>query len=246
MSFVRPVLATLTLDARRLARDRFLLGAAVYLLACSVALRWLVPWLRSQLLSGAAFDLAPYVPLGVSYFVIVNASTLTGTIGGFLAIESREERAILALRVAPTSPVLPLGSLLGVVLVGGILLALAQAAVVSVGVPVWPAAMAAAVVGAPMGVITTLIFSTVASNKVEAFAVMKVTALLGLAPIAAYFVPEPAQYVAWIVPSYWACRIWWTAAAGEAWGALVAPAVLSGIVWIALLLRRFQVVLTTS
>lgn len=244
MNLTRPVVAALTLDAQRVARDRFLLGAAAYLVSCAVAVRWLAPWLRGQLLESASFDIAPYLPLGVSYFVLVNASVLTGMIGGFLAIEAREEGALTALRVAPTPPTLPLVTLLGAVFVSGVLLTVAQAALVGVGVPAAPAMLAAAVLAAPMGVVQTLIFATVASNKVEAFAVMKVTALLGLAPVAAYFLPEPVQYVAGVVPIYWACRIWWDAAAGgTSWGWMVGPAVVSAAVWVTLLLRRFRVLM---
>jgi fluoroquinolone transport system permease protein len=244
MNETLPVLATLTLDARRLARDRFLLGAAGYLVVCAVALRWLAPWLHSELLESTGVDIAPYFALGASYFIVVNASVLTGMIGGFLVIEAREEGVFAALRVAPPPPMLPLVTLLGVVLVSGILLTLVQAGLVGVGVPTWPATVAAAVVGAPMGVIMTLLFATLATNKVEAFAVMKVTSLLGLAPVAAYFLPEPAQYVAGVVPAYWACRIWWVAAAGGLdWGWMVVPALVSAAAWILVLLRRFRVAL---
>lgn len=244
MWLTTPVLATLTLDARRVARDRFLLGAAGYLVACAVALRWLAPWLQAELLDGSGFDLTPYLALGASYFIVVNASVLTGMIGGFLIVEAREEGTLAALRVAPPSPMLPLATLLGLVLLGGALLTLAQAALVGVGVPAWPAVLTAALVGAPMGVIMTLLFATLATNKVEAFAVMKVTSLLGLAPVAAWFIPEPAQYAAGLVPAYWACRIWWVAATGvDDWAWMVGPALLSAIPWIFMLMRRYRSVI---
>jgi fluoroquinolone transport system permease protein len=237
------MLATLTLDARRIARDGFLLGAAGYIVACTLALRWLAPWLEAELLASAGLDLSPYLPVGVSYVVVVNASVLTGMIGGFLVVEAREERVLTALRVVPPSPMLALATLLSSVLVGGALLAIAQAALVGVGVPDARAVVIAAVLGAPMGVTMTLVFAVLATNKVEAFAVMKVTSLLGLAPVAAYFLPEPLQYAAGVVPIYWACRIWWVAAAGEGgWGWMVLPALVSSALWIALLVRRFQVV----
>lgn len=241
MNLTRPVLASWRLDARRLLRDRFLLGAASYLLLCSLGFRWLAPWLQAEVLTGTGVDLAPYLPLGVSYFAVVNASVLTGMVGGFLVIESREEGVLTALRVAPPSPVLPVASLLGVVLVSGALLTVVQAALVGIGLPSAPAVLAAAVLGAPMGVVLTLVFATMATNKVEAFAVMKVTTLLGMAPVAAYFVPEPAQFLAGIVPVYWACRVWWEAAAGSPdWAWMALPALLTSAAWTALLLRRLK------
>ncbi len=241
MSHPSAARAILTTDARRLLRDRFLLGASAYILVVALALRWLVPWLQAELLAGNRVDITPFVPLGVSYFVVVNASVLTGMVGGFLLLESREERTVKAMLVTPTPLSLALGLLSAVVFLTGALTTLGLSLALGVGVPSTAAAITSALVGAPMGIVMMLILATVASNKVEAFAVMKITGFLGLVPIGAYFLPEPLQFLAGVVPVYWACRIWWTAAAGDpGWAWMVLPGLLVSIAWIVPLLRRFR------
>lgn len=240
MSALKAARAILANDMTRLLRDRFLLGTAAYIMSCAVALRWLVPWLEGELMGGSGFDIGPYTPLGVSYFVLVNSSVLTGMIGGFLLLESREERAIKALLVTPTPLSLHLGTLAAVIITAGLILAAALAAAVGVGTPGWQPVMVSAALGAPTGVVIALILATVASNKVEAFAVMKMTSFLGLIPVGAFFLPEPFQYAAGLFPPYWACKIWWVAAeGGGTWLWMVAPGALVSAAWIALLLRRF-------
>ena len=238
----RAVPAILRTDGLRLLRDQFPVGAAVYVAACAIALRWLVPWLQQTLMAENGFDITPYVPLGVSYFVVVNASVITGMIGGFLLLETREERTIKALMVTPTSVGAQLGTMATVIVVMGMLIAATLSALVGVGVPAsWGAVLAASALGAPTGVAMALMLATVASNKVEAFAVMKLTSFVGLLPVAGWFVPEPLQYVVGIAPPYWACKIWWLAAEGDAsWGWLVVPGLLVSVGWIAFLLPRFR------
>ena len=242
MTAARSIPAILTTDTLRLLRDQFLLGATAYVAGCAVALRWLVPWLQAELLAENQFDLGPYIPLGVSYFVLVNASVITGMLGGFLLLETREEGAIKALLVTPTPLAVHLGTLSVVILAAGFGITIALSGLVGIGIPGWSAVVACALVGAPSGVVTALIVATVASNKAEAFVVMKLTALLGMLPVAGFFLPEPLQYVVGVAPPYWACKMWWVAAAGEpGWAWFAIPAAIVSVAWIALLLPRFDV-----
>lgn len=237
----RSLPATLRADFRRVLRDRFLVGASAYILACAVATRWIAPWLQSELMASSGFDVGPYLPLGVSYFVVVNASVFTGLVGGFLLLETREENTVQALLVTQTPLVVPVGALGLVVFLAGAATTTVLASVVGVGVPPFVSVIASALVGAPTGVVMMLGLATAASNKVEAFAVMKLTALLGMVPVGAYFLPEPWQLVAGVAPPYWGCKIWWAAASGEPWGWAFAPGVLVSATWIVLLVRRLRV-----
>lgn len=122
---------------------------------------------------------------------------------------------------------------------GGALLTATLSAVVGVGTPPWPAVVAASVVGAPTGAVMALVIAAGASNKVEAFALMKVTTILGLIPVGAWFVPEPWQLVAGVVPPYWACKLWWAAVEGEAWLGYAAAGIGVSTLWLGVLTRRF-------
>ncbi len=241
MTTSRAISAVLGNGLLRLLRDQFLLGATAYVVGCAIAMRWVVPWLQAELIRENGFDIAPYVPLGVSYFVLVNASVITGMLGGFLLLEMREERTVKALLVTPTPLALHLGLLSAVILLAGLGTTAALSALVGVGIPGWDALLVSAALGAPTGIVMALILGTVADNKVEAFAVMKLTSILGLLPVGGFFLPEPLQYVVGLTPPYWACKIWWVAAAGEeGWAWLVLPGLLVSAGWIALLLPRFE------
>lgn len=221
----------------RLRRDRFLLGMGLYLFACAVALRWLLPWLQTELQSQRNVDIAMYVPWGVSYFVLINSAVVAGMVGGFLLLETREEGVLEALRVTPVPWTLHLSTLMVLVAGACFLLAVAGAAVVGIGVPPWPAVLLSATLVAPTSLLMTLLLTRLASNKIEAFASLKILSVLALLPAAAYFMPEPLQYVAGVLPPYWACKVWWAAAAGHPpeplWllGGAVASALWVGGLW---------------
>lgn len=85
-----------------------------------------------------------------------------------------------------------------------------------------------------------LTLATMASNKVEAFAIMKITAFAGFIPIAAFFLPEPHQYMAGIMPHYWGCKLWWSATQGSPSYWVILPGILVSAAWIAFLMPRLR------
>lgn len=240
MALARAIRAVVVNDTRRLLRDRFLVGTSVYIVGIALALRWLAPWLQAEILTATAFDITPYLPLGVSYFAVVNASVLTGMVGGFLLLETKEERTLTAMRVSPIPLAVPVGTLCVAVYVLGAAITVGLGLALGIGSPSIGAMGVAALVGAPTGIVMMLLLADIASNKVEAFAAMKMTSFLGLVPIGAYFLPEPWQFLAGVAPPYWACKIWWTATDSNGdWAWMAAAGFAVSGVWIAVLLRRF-------
>ena len=69
MSYARALQGLLRADARRVARDRFLLAAAGYLLGMAVVMRWVLPLMARAVRSRWSLELEPYYPLIVSYLV---------------------------------------------------------------------------------------------------------------------------------------------------------------------------------
>ncbi len=246
MSLARSVPAIVRNDLRRLLRDQFLTGGAAYIILVAVALRWVIPWVEGELYASSGVDVAPYVPVAVSYFVLVNASVLTGLIGGFLLLEQREERTIRALLVCPPPVGVSLGVVSVLIVLAGTVLAFVEGLIVGRGIPpLGPMAVAAGLC-APTGIVMALALATLADNKVQAFAALKITGVAGLLPVVAWFVPEPWQYLAGLMPPYWACKIWWVAAEGGAsWQWMVLPGIGVSAAWIAVLARRFRAVAYT-
>jgi fluoroquinolone transport system permease protein len=245
MTLLRTLPVLVRHDLRRLLRDRFLLGTSAYILVLTVAMRWALPWGTARLLAETGFDATPWLPLVSSYFVLVNTTVLTGLLAGFLLLETREERTLAALRVTP----MPLWHLfvelgLAVVLVGTATVVV-EGLILGVGTPTLPGLLLTGLLVAPHGLVLALLLATQAANKVEAFAVLKITSVIGLVPIAAFFLPEPVQLVAGVVPPYWACRVWWDLAAGGSVDPLlVVGGVVCSAAWIAAWMHRFLRVTT--
>jgi len=240
MRLTRSVPGILRTDLVRVLRDRFLLGTSAYIVGLAIVLRWVLPWITAELRTRAGFDLTPYHTLIVSYFALANAGTVSGVVAGFLLLEQREERTVQAMLVTPTPLAVPLGVLGTAVVLTSTTLALVQAAVVGIGLPPWGPAVVAALLVGPSGAVLALLTATLADNKVEAFAVLKITGLMAAVPLVAWFVPEPWQLAMGVVPQYWACKIWWAAEAGAPWAVHVGPAVVVSGAWLAILVHRFR------
>lgn len=85
-----------------------------------------------------------------------------------------------------------------------------------------------------LGVVTALMISSLAKNKVEGLAYSKLSGLLMIGIPAAILVPSPAQYIAGVLPSFWMTKL----AFGESL-LNVFPALLVSLLWSAALSRHF-------
>ena len=165
---------------------------------------------------------------------------IPGIVGGFLLLESREEGTIKALLVAPT----PLQSYVAVACLSmaavAFVVMLVTAPIIGVGLPPWPALIAISLAAAPSGPAYALLLSSVANNKVEAFAYAKLFGVGPLFVLGTYFLAEPWQWLAVIYPPYCACKAYWVAeAGGSSWSIWVIAGLLSSAVWVAVLQRVF-------
>ena len=234
------VWGVLRADGLRVVRDRFLVGIAVYILTLAVVMRWAIPWVGDELAKRWEFDLTPYYPLLVSHMVIQLAPFLFGIVGGFLLLESREERTLQAIMVSPFPLTVYLSVIGCVALVGATVLTLLETAIIGLARPPWMALFAAGAVGAVAGPALAVFVAAFAHNKVEAFAYMKFCGAAPLVASAAFFIPEPWQWLATIYPPYWASKAYWAAEAGATtWTLWVALGLVTSIIWLGLLVRHF-------
>ncbi|MEM9304550.1 MAG: hypothetical protein AAGE01_20730 [Pseudomonadota bacterium] len=240
MASTRAVRGILAFDGLRLARDRFVVSVSLYIIAMTIALRWILPWLTRELDARLGFDFTPYVPLLASHFLIQLSGQVGGIILGFLLLESREDRTIRAMLVTPI-PMQRYLAILGlVVMAATVPLALLEGVIIQWGLPPWPGFTLAAIVGAPGAFIFGLLVATLASDKTQAFAYMKILGLLPAAASAAWFVDEPWQWLFAVYPPYCASKIYWLSEAGQPGGLPYAVLGLVGsLVWIAVLARLF-------
>ncbi|MEM7679071.1 MAG: hypothetical protein AAF449_24095 [Myxococcota bacterium] len=228
--------AQLNADVCRVVRDRFLVGLLVYILVMSFVLRWMLPWLASRF---STVPLVDYYPLITGYVVVTAGAVICGVVGGLLLLETKEEGTIHALRVSPM-PVERLlwleASFIFAVTIGVIFV---QAVIVGVGRPSAGPLVAVSAAASAFSPVVAVGVAALSRDKVEAFAWMKIMGLLALLSAAAWFVPEPWQWLAAVIPPYPPAKAWWLANAGDdrwiLW-AVVTP-IVNGIALAALMHR---------
>ncbi|MEM6529708.1 MAG: hypothetical protein AAF653_15520 [Chloroflexota bacterium] len=206
-------------DARIITRDSFMIAMTAYVIGITVVARYAVPWLNETLAAqeGIGFSLVDYYPLIVAYIAVFNGSLLGGMIIGFLLLEERESNTMTALLVTPISmPVYLLYRVLVPALVGFVLVFVQLMLLGNLApLPMWQMALVATGSGLTAA-IAALFFATFAENRVQGFALMKITGIAGFVIIGAWFVAAPLQYLFGLFPPYWVSKAYWLAVDGNA------------------------------
>jgi fluoroquinolone transport system permease protein len=203
-------------DLRNWSRDPMLWIAALGPLSLALVTRFGAPFVTE--LASPIFILEPFYPV-IAGSLVLFGPAIYGFIVGMFMLEDREQGVLTAYRVSPISP-------RGYLLYRGVsayVLSLATTlpALAVVGlVPIPPGILLGAVmVGALGGPTIALLFGTIASNTIEGIALSKVVNLAVLAPaIAVAVLPEPIQFVAGLLPTYWPLKAVVAGLAGDpAW-----------------------------
>lgn len=225
-------------DLRNVSRDALLVWIPLIPLVMALMFRLAVPALAVFLRMRFGFDLEPYYGLIMSNFVVL-APTVVGMVVGFLLLDERDDRTLQALQVTPVTLPSYLFYRLSAPMVLGTLVTL-------IGYPV--AGLT------PLPLLDLLLLSLLASfnapfmalllvafaeNKVAGFAVLKMVNAIMLLPVLAYFVDSPLQTLAGVIPSYWGLKAFWLAAAGQGYALALGLGVVTNLVALRLLQRRF-------
>jgi fluoroquinolone transport system permease protein len=203
-----------TVDAKSVWRDELLAWVLALPLVIALLLRFGLPPLAGWLLQTWTFDLQPYYPLIMSFFVLM-APSMVGMVIGFLLLDERDERTLSALAVTP----MPLGGYLlyriTLPLLLGFVITLAGYPLAGLAPLSGADLVVIALTAAFTGPVTALFLAGFADNKVSGFALVKILNTINMLPVAAYFVDLPWQFGAGLVPAYWPMKMLWQAAAGE-------------------------------
>lgn len=229
--------ALAALDIGSALGDPLLRWMAAVPLAVALAVRHLLPLAAARLSALTEADLGWVVAPLSAYAVVGIGPLIAGAVVGFLLLDQRDDRTLLALRVTP----LPLGVYLAYRLAVPTLLAIAVtvAALLLAGAEgISPAeALLAAALAAPLAPLTALALLAFARNKLAGMALLKVGSLLLGAPLAALFLPPAWTPALGVVPTFWAAKVTWALQADASpwpWavGALVLPALLgAALLW---------------
>lgn len=231
-------------DARVLWRDPLLLWMTAVPIAMALLIRVLVQ-IADALLANAAFELAAYHPLIMGGY-LMSAPGMIGFVIGFLLLDERDTGTLRALRVTPMSMRLYLTyRVVGPLVVGtaATVLGYRLAGLSPIGATALVGIALVAGLAAPL---LALVLATAAPNKVAGFAVVKILNAVNLLPIAAFFIREPWQYFAGVLPTYWPMRALWSAAADESHAGFLAMGAVVGVAAVALAARLFDRRLSAS
>lgn len=200
-------------DLRNWIRDPMLAIAAVGPFVLAVVMRFGTPVVAE--LAAPMVELTPYYSV-ITGSMLVFGPSIYGFIVGMFILEDREQGVLAAFR---TSPLSGRGYLLyrttTAYAVGVVATLPAMAAIGLVSVS--PAVLVGSVaIGALGGPVIALGFGALASNTIEGIALSKFVNLLVLGPVVVIaVVPEPFQFAAGILPTYWPVKAVVASSAGE-------------------------------
>lgn len=208
-----PIVGLVTADLRNWLRDPMLLVAASGPLALALVVRLGAPAVAALARPVAA--LPPFYPVLVGALSVFGPS-IYGFLIGMFVLEDREQGVLAAYR---TSPLSARGYLLyrsATAYLLGVVATLPAVVVVGL-VPMRPTVLVGAVfVAALGGPVLAFTFGTLATNTIEGLALAKLANLVVLAPVVAVaVVPEPLQFVAGVLPTFWPVKAVTAGAAGD-------------------------------
>jgi fluoroquinolone transport system permease protein len=199
------------IDLKSVGRDSLLRWMVFLPLVLAAAARWAMPPIIRWIGNLFAVDLLPYYSPIMGYALIVLTPFLAATVVGFLLLDQRDDGTLTALQVTPLSLNGYLLYRLATPMLAGILatmIVIPLSGVISIA----PIPLLLVVVGAaPLAPLMAVILAVIAQNKVQGFAVLKVSSIVLLPPMIAYFVQGPWHLLLALVPTYWPAMMLWTA-----------------------------------
>lgn len=203
------------MDAASLLADPLLRWMAVLPLAVALAVRLVLPLVLPRVGEIVGVDLGWLLAPLAGYVVVGMAPLLAGATVGFLLLDQRDDRTLLALRVTP----LPLAAYVAYRLAAPAVVAAAvtlAAIAVAGGAGLTVAgALLAALAAAPLAPVAALALAALARNKVQGLALLKAASAVLAAPLVSRFLSEQWQAPLSLLPTYQLARAVWALQAGE-------------------------------
>ncbi|MBE2197292.1 MAG: hypothetical protein IAE79_01700 [Anaerolinea sp.] len=231
------------IDGRNTRRDPMLRWMLLAPLFLALIFRFVLPWAVQIAEANVGLDLRPYLPMLYAYLALL-IPVLYGAVVGFLLLDERDDRTLLALQVTP----LPLAGYatyrIGVPILLSLLLTPLTFWVVGVPGLSWWGMWVTAVAAAPLAPIYMLLLAAFAANKVQGFALMKGLGIFLVVPLAAWFVPMPWQLLLGLLPTYWPVKVFWLLLAGQNYGGFMVVGLIYQSILVVLLFRRFRQVIS--
>lgn len=227
-------------DLRSIRRDSFLAFLVLMPLLVALIFRYLIPDqadLERMIQSDLPADIAVHRSLllrlasglepGLMGIFVGISPGLIGAVYGLLLVDERDQRTLMVLRIMPVA----FGHYLAARMAAPCVLAILVTIVAYPVAGMWPVHPAAVILTAIAGATTVptivLLIATLASNKVAALAIMRVSNGALALPFLAWFASPAQELMAWPVPSFWQMKALWLAGEGKdyLWALALTPAI---------------------
>ncbi len=188
-------------EFRNMLRDKMYAFFAIYPAIFGTLGYFLVDWIKEQPNTGPWGDI-------VAMMLIIVTGYVFGALIAFTLLDDKDDKVLMSLKITPINVKyyiyikMFVGMLFGFIATFILVLAtnfLGEASLwLKIGV---------SILGALQVPSVTLIVNSFSDNKVEGFVVMKLSGLIIMLPVIAFFVTGTVQYLLGFAPGFWAGRI---------------------------------------
>jgi fluoroquinolone transport system permease protein len=206
-------------DRRTLLDDRLLLLLLAGVPLIAGAVRWFngpgLAWVHTRY----GLDLTEHLPLVWAFLVVVHIPTMFGAVTGLLFLEDRDAGLLPAITTTrPSLPVLVAYRLATTALITGAMVVIALQ-LARAHHPLGTAGtIATSLAAAAVSTVPAMLLATLAHDRVQGMALMKVISLPLYLPLAWWFIDHPAGWLLAAVPTAWAARTFWADTTGRLLG----------------------------
>ena len=240
MNLIQSIKALGPIDFNNVRRDPMLRWMVFFPLLMVGIFRWGIPFLAEQLKLWLNFDLLAYDNLMMS-FVSMMIPLAYGSVVGFLLLDQRDDRTLFALQVTPLTLRgyfiyrVSLPMFLGLL---GNLIFLPLSGFVNMG---WEKIFMVSLGASGLTPVLALFYAGFAQNKVQGMALMKISSLIFMPVIVAWFLTGVWHWLFAILPSFWPMKLYWVLdSGGSGAGLCLLGAWLSQLIIIKFLLDHFR------
>jgi fluoroquinolone transport system permease protein len=210
MNALRMVKSLGSIDAANVRRDSLLRWIVTLPILIAALMRFFLPVIIARVEETLHISLGRYYPAIEGYALLFMAPTMCGMVAGFLLLDERDDNTLSALRVTPLTPNGYLAWRLSMPILASILITLAIFPLAGVEKPGGLQLLISALAASPFAPLMALALGTLAGNKVQGFALVKVSGIFQMVPLAAYFIHSPWKSAIGIFPTYWPAMVLWS------------------------------------
>ncbi|SER20338.1 hypothetical protein [Piscibacillus halophilus] len=221
-------------DIKNIQREPLLLFSLLGIFLLTTVVRYGLPVLEDILHHHTSFSLEPHFRIIVSLTLLMTPFMI-GMLYGFIILDERDEGVLLYYTV---TPIRKSGYLIARILAPIAVTFFASFGVILLqGLIEWEfiTFILIALLLALQSPIITMMLASLASNKVEGLALIKVMNLMLIIPLIDYFIDHPMTNLTMIFPVYWPVKLFY-----ENNGWFLLGGLIISLIWLILLNRLFR------